>query len=90
MPTDNATVGFFQCTAYKNQTFFLNHVMSWSKIGNDGKEKFLSLNWQLVQDAAHPEYSISSNAYKVSNESSNFYFTLIKNGKNVDKIYNMN
>lgn len=65
--------------------YYLNHIITWSKIGRDGRETYLSLNWDLVDSGLSPQYVISS---QVFNEWSNngttatvgMYFVLGKTG----------
>ncbi|KAL3832355.1 hypothetical protein ACJMK2_024007, partial [Sinanodonta woodiana] len=73
--TNNKKSGFFHCSTNEGQNFFLTHALTWSKIGKDGKEKFLSVNWQLVDEALYPSYYITS-TNDVS--SANFFFALTK------------
>ncbi|KAL3832354.1 hypothetical protein ACJMK2_024006 [Sinanodonta woodiana] len=58
--TSNKRSGFFHCSTNERQNFFLNNALTWSKIGKDGKEKLISVNWQLVEKALHSSYSIAS------------------------------
>lgn len=59
--TTNGTMAIFRCTADQNQMYFLNHVLTWSKIGRDGRERYLSINWDLVQHGKDGKYAITSN-----------------------------
>lgn len=69
--------------------YYLHNIITWSKIGRDGKERFLSLNWDLVDEGKKADYGISS---QVHTEKSNgnvraspeMYFVLGKQG--VDKL----
>ena len=56
----NATMAFFYCKAGKGQLFYLNHVLTWSKRGRDGREKYLSINYDLVQHGKNMGYHVES------------------------------
>ncbi|XP_052247884.1 uncharacterized protein LOC127855988 isoform X2 [Dreissena polymorpha] len=56
----NTTSAAFVCRAGKGQLYYLNHVITWSKIGRDGHERYLSINWDLVQHGVNMGYSVRS------------------------------
>ncbi|XP_045169811.2 uncharacterized protein LOC123532443 [Mercenaria mercenaria] len=79
----NTTSALFRCSAGQGHMFYLNHIITWSKKGRDGREKYLSLNWDLVQQETQSQYVISSQVYnegpKNSSKSSpEMYFVLGK------------
>ncbi|KAK3596823.1 hypothetical protein CHS0354_015679 [Potamilus streckersoni] len=73
--TNNKRSGFFLCSTNERQKFFLNNALTWSKIGKDGKEKILSVNWQLVDQNLYSSYSIASTTDVSSTKS---FFALTK------------
>ena len=65
--------------------YYLNHVVTWSKIGRDGREVYLSLNWDLVQEGTNSQYIITSQVYNDGPNNSTpimyMYFVLGKTGE---------
>lgn len=61
----NKTMAFFYCKTGKSQLYFLNHVLTWSKIGQDGRERYLSINWDLVQHGKNMGYHVESRTESV-------------------------
>lgn len=62
----NTTMAFFYCKAGKSQLFYLNHVLTWSKIGRDGRERYLSINWDLVQHGKNMGYHVETRTENIS------------------------
>ncbi|WAQ94062.1 hypothetical protein MAR_006533 [Mya arenaria] len=56
----NTTEALFYCRANKGQLYYLNHVLTWSKVSRDGRERYLSINWDLVQHGGNMGYAIRS------------------------------
>ncbi|KAL4222470.1 hypothetical protein ACF0H5_018510 [Mactra antiquata] len=60
---ENITSAIFRCSAGQGHMFYLNHIITWSKIGRDGQEVYLSLNWDIVPEGKKLEYAVSSQVY---------------------------
>ncbi|XP_060565957.1 uncharacterized protein LOC132724982 [Ruditapes philippinarum] len=62
-PNGNTTSALFRCSAGQGHMYYLNHIITWSRIGRDGREVYLSLNWDLVQEGSTSQYIITSRLY---------------------------
>ena len=82
---DNLTIPMFRCTANSvghNMSYFLGHLITWSKIGMDGREKYLTINWDLTIQGKKENYIVSSDLMGSPSMSSpmpsKLYFILTK------------